>query len=180
MRTAIAMAAVAAVASFGFVHSSPAATRPAALDDATIVAILEQANAADIETGGLGAERATTKGVKDYGTMLSQVHTIVNQKARDLAKKLGVTPTPPKDDQAAKDHAAVMAKLRGLKGAEFEKAFLEHEQAYHAAVLTAVKGTIVPAIQNAELKEFVVSLAPAFEAHRLAAENLLKQQAAKP
>src|SRR5262245_4836599 len=98
MRSVIAVAAVAAVASFGFIHSSPADARTTALDDATIVAILEQANSADVATGSLGAERAQTKGVKDYGTMLSQVHTIVNQKTRELAKKLGVTPTPPKDD----------------------------------------------------------------------------------
>jgi putative membrane protein len=87
-----------------------------------------------------------------------------------------VTPAPVADDQSAKEHAAVMTRLRALHGAEFDRAFLEHERDYHAAVLSAVKSTIVPAIQNQELKDFVVSLAPAFEAHRLAAVNLLEKQ----
>ena len=49
------------------------------------------------------------------------------------------------------------------------------EQAFHAAVLSAVKTTLLPAITNQELKDFVTSLAPAFEAHRLGAENLEKK-----
>jgi putative membrane protein len=157
-----------------------AEAQPAArLDDAQIVAIFDLANTADIETGRLGAARAQAKEVKDYATMLHQVHTQVRQNGRDLAKKLGITPTLPKDDKSADAHAAVMAKLGTLEGAEFDRAFLEHERAFHAAVLEAVKTTLLPAIQNAELKSFVVSLAPAFEAHRLAAEDLQKQLAAK-
>ena len=148
------------------------APQTVALDDAAIVAIFDLANTADIETGGLAAKRADSKEVRDYGKMLSDVHTAVRKQGRDLAAKLGVTPALPKDDTSARDHAAVMAKLSKLHGAEFDRAFLEHEEAFHAAVLAAVKSTLLPAISNQELKDFVVSLAPAFEAHRLAAANL--------
>ncbi len=48
--------------------------------------------------------------------------------------------------------------------------------AYHKAVLDAVTTTFLPAIKNAELKAFVEKVAPAFHAHMLAAENLLKKQ----
>ena len=41
-------------------------------------------------------------------------HKQVHQLGRALAKKLSVTPTPPKDDQGAKDHAAAMAELEAL------------------------------------------------------------------
>jgi putative membrane protein len=169
---------VAAVAVSLLVTRANARTASAAgasLDDATIVAIFDAANTADIETGALGAERAQNKEVRDYGTMLAQVHVQVRKAGRDLAKKLNVTPTPPKNDQGARDHQAAMEKLRGLSGAEFDRAFLQHEQAFHAAVLSALKTTLIPAIQNKELKDFVVSLGPAFEAHRLAAENLQKR-----
>ena len=149
--------------------------RRAALDDPTIVAIFDVANTADIETGALGAEKAQSKEVRDFGKMLAEVHTAVRKQGRDLAAKLKVTPTPPKDDQSARDHAAVMQKLRGLSGPAFDRAFLQHEEAYHAAVINALKTTLIPAIQNKELKDFVVSLGPAFEAHRLGAENLLKK-----
>ena len=147
-----------------------------ALDDATIVAIFDAANTFDIETGSLAVKRAENAEVRDYGKMLSQVHTEVRKKGRELAAKLGVTPTTPKPFQMAVDHAATMQKLRGLKGAAFDRAFLQHEQAYHAAVLDAVKTTLLPAIKNQELKDFVASLGPAFEAHRLAAENLERKE----
>lgn len=162
------------------VAAQRANARPTAgLDDAQIVAIFDLANTADIETGRLGADRAQAKDVRDYATMLHQVHTQVRQNGRDLAKKLGITPKLPTDDTSAAAHAAVMAKLGALRGAEFDRAFLEHERAFHAAVLDAVKTTLLPAIQNTELRDFVVSLAPAFEAHRLAAENLQTKLAAR-
>lgn len=157
--------------------AAPAASAP--LTDAQIVAIFDLANTADIETGRLGAARASNTEVRDFATMLAQVHTQVRQNGRDLAAKLGVTPALPDGDTSAEAHARVMARLGKLTGAEFDAAFLEHERAFHVAVLAAVKSTLLPAIQNAELRQFVVSLAPAFEAHRLAAENLLAKTASR-
>jgi putative membrane protein len=176
-KTFFAVAAIAAVVAVVTISNRADAKggASATLDDPTIVAIFDAANTADIETGALAAERGQNKEVKEFGRMLSDVHVAVRQQGRDLAKKLGVTPTPPSDDTSARDHAAVMQRLRGLKGAEFDRAFLAHEEAFHAAVLNAVKTTLLPAIGNQELKSFVTSLAPAFEAHRAGAENLLRK-----
>ena len=146
-----------------------------ALDDATIVAIFDAANTSDIETGELGAKMGSTKAVRDFGAMLARDHKQVRQQGRDLAKKLGVAPTPPKDDESAKQHSAVMKKLMTLKGAEFDMAFLQNEVGYHEAVIGAVTNTLLPAIQNAELKNLVVTVAPAFAAHRDAAKNMLEK-----
>ena len=70
-----------------------------------------------------------------------------------------------------------MATLRSKHGADFDRAYLAHEVAYHQAVIDAVNKTLLPAIQNAELKAFVVKIAPAFQAHLVAAENLQKKLA---
>jgi putative membrane protein len=153
--------------------------RTATLDDPTIVAIFDAANTADIETGQLAAERGHSKEARDFGAMLTRDHNAVRQLGRDLAKRLGVTPTPPADDASAKAHADAMATLRGLRGAEFDHAFLQHEAAFHKSVLDAVRTTLLPAIKNEELKALVVKVAPAFEAHMIAAQNLDKQLAAK-
>ena len=177
-RIAVAGLVVALSASGAFAASATSwmnqgrTIAPAPLDDATIVAIFDAANTADIETGTLAAERGSTKEVRDFGAMLARDHKMVRQQGRDLAKKLGVTPTPPADDQGARDHAAAMKRLRALSGAEFDHAFLQHEVAFHKAVIDAVKSTLLPAIRNAEVKELVVKVAPAFEAHMMAAENL--------
>lgn len=153
------------------------ATRP--LDDATIVAIFDAANTADIETGKLAAERGASKEVRAFGAMLAHDHEQVRQMGRDLARKLGVTPTPPADDAGARAHSAAMTKLRALSGADFDRAFLAHEESFHAAVIAAVTTTLLPAIQNAELKALVTKVAPAFEAHRRAANDMARQLASK-
>jgi len=149
------------------------ATRSAALDDPTIVAIFDAANTWDMETGALGVKRAHKKEVRDFAEQLVRDHKMVRQQGRDLAGKLGVHPTPPKDFAMAKDHAAAMRKLRKLHGAAFDKAFLENEVAYHKAVIDAITSTLLPAIQNAELKQLVVKVAPAFQAHMAKAQSLL-------
>ena len=110
--------------------------------------------------------------------MLVRDHKGVRQQGRDLAKSLHVTPTPPKDFAMAKDHAAAMKKLRALHGAAFDQAFLAHEVAYHQAVIDAVTKTLLPALQNQQVKDLVTKVAPAFQAHMVAAENLQKQVAA--
>jgi len=149
-----------------------------ALDDATIVAIYDAANTADIETGNLGSTKGSTAKIRDYGAMLRVAHTAARQQGRDLARKLGVTPTPPKGDKSAAEHAAVMKHLRGLSGPAFDRAFLEHEIAYHKAVIAAVQGTLLPAISNADLKALVVGVAPVFVQHQMVAEKLLAEMPA--
>jgi putative membrane protein len=98
---------------------------------------------------------------------------MVRQQGRDLAKKLGVHPTPPKDFGMAKDHEAAMKTLREAKGTAFDRAFLQHEVNYHKAVIDAVTGTLLPAIQNQELRDLVTRVAPAFQAHMIAAQQKL-------
>jgi putative membrane protein len=68
-----------------------------------------------------------------------------------------------------------MVSLRAKRGAEFDRAFLEHEVAFHQAVIDALQTRLLPAIQNEELKALVVKVAPAFQAHMLAAQQLEKQ-----
>ena len=163
----------AAIAAPTFAQAQAAAPK---LDDAAIVGIFDAANGWDIATGSLASKNSMRTDIREFGDMLATVHKAVQQQGRDLAKKLGVTPTPvAKDFALAVAHEAAMKKLTPLKGAAFDKAFLEHEVAYHAAVIDAVTNAFLPAIRNAELKKFVQDLAPAFVAHKAKAEELLKK-----
>ncbi len=147
------------------------------LDDPTIVAIFDNANTWDIATGNLGAKKGTTKEIRDFGAQLVRDHTNVRQQGRDLATKLGVkVPALPKDFQMKKDHDAAMKKLEGLSGPAFDKAFLQNEVDYHKAVIEAVNTTLMPALQNQQVKDLVTKVAPAFKAHEDMAQNLLNKQ----
>jgi putative membrane protein len=158
---------------------APAESPAPALDDATIVAIFDNANTADVATGKLASERGHSKEVRQFGAMLARDHAMVRQQGRDLAKKLGVTPSPPANDKSAQDQAAVLHRLSALTGAEFDRAFLQREVQFHKDVIAAIQTTLLPAIKNEELKALVVKIAPAFQAHLQMAENLNKQLAAK-
>lgn len=157
----------------------PSAGEAQELDDATIVAIFDAANTADIETGTLAMERGQTKEVRDYGAMLVRDHKAVRQMGRDLAAKLKVTPTPPADSASARAHAEAMAKLRKAPASEFDQAFLAHEVAFHQAVLDAVNATLLPAIDNGELRALVVKVGPAFAGHRDAASAIASRIASQ-
>jgi putative membrane protein len=146
------------------------------LDDPTIVAIFDAANTYDIETGSLAATKGSTKTVRDFGAMLARDHRMVRQQDRDLAKSLGVTLTPPANFALAKAHADAMKSLRASSGKAFDRVYLQQEVDFHSAVIDAVTKTLLPAIQNAQVKDLVTKVAPAFVAHRDAAQNLLDKQ----
>jgi len=174
-RTPAAILAWGALGLMGGTRALHAQAAPK-LDDPTIVAIFDAANSWDMETGGLGAQKGSTQAVRDYGAMIRRDHDTVRQQGRDLATKLRVTPTPPgKDFALYLDHVTAMQTLTTSSGAAFDKAFLEHEVSYHKAVIDAVNTTLLPQLQNAEVKELVVKVAPAFQAHMLAAERLLTE-----
>lgn len=175
MRTAIrtSLAGISAVVVAFTIPGVPRTAGAQTLNDPTIVAIFDAANTWDMETGALAVKKAKSHDVHEFAEMLVRDHKAVRQQGRDLAKKLGVTPTPPANFGMAKDHAAAMASLGKLSGAAFDRAFLAHEVAYHKAVLDAVTTTLLPALQNAEVKDLVTKVGPAFQAHMMKAQSLL-------
>lgn len=163
----------------GASRSPDAHARVAApLTDANIAAIFDAANTFDIETGQIAAEKGSAKDVRDFGTQLARDHAVVRSQGSALVKKLGVSAMLPEGSAMvaglAKDHVDAMQKLRATeRGPGFDRAFLEHEVAYHQAVIDAVTSTLLPAIQNAELRTLVTTVAPNFQAHKLMAQSLL-------
>src|SRR5687768_9077648 len=103
--------------------SSNAESKPATdgkLNDPTIVAIFDAANTWDIETGKLAIDRGQSKDVREFGEMLARDHKMVRQQGRDLAARLGVTPTPPADFAMGKgscgsDQEAERTSRRGVR-----------------------------------------------------------------
>ena len=93
-------------------------------------------------------------------------HTAVNTQATDLVKKLGVkpedNPTSPKLKQGGDDN---LKYLEGLSGADFDKAYINHEVTYHQEVIDAIDKTLIPSAKNPELKAFIVNVRPAFIGH---------------
>jgi putative membrane protein len=172
-RQIIIPACLVAVSALGTTTPRVAAAQNSRLNDPTIVAIFDAANTYDMETGQLAVSHSRSNEIREFGRMLVRDHRSVRAQGRDLARSLRVTPTPPRNFAMARDHARAMRQLSALRGRAFDRAFLQHEVDYHNAVIDAVTNTLLPAIQNARLKDLVTKVAPAFVAHRDKAQSLL-------
>jgi len=144
----------------------PAAVGAQAVTDAQIASIVVTANQVDIDAGKLASERAAKAEVKQFGALMVTDHTGVNKAAVDLVTKLNVTPQDNPTSQTLKAGGEKnVAHLKTLKGAAFDKAYVDQEVAYHTAVLEAVDKTLIPNASNADLKALLVKVRPAFVAH---------------
>ena len=134
--------------------------------DPQIAHIVVTANAVDIDAGKLAETKGTNKDVKAFGKQMVTDHTGVNQQAVALVTKLKVTPEDNPTSQSLKSGGEQnVAPLKKLKGAAFDKAYIDHEVAYHQQVLDAVDKVLIPNAKNAELKALLVKVRPAFVAH---------------
>jgi len=147
--------------------ASAQASAPAAgPTDAQIAHIVVTANQVDINAGKLAQSKASNKEVKAFAKQMVTDHTGVNKQATALVKKLKVKPEDNPTSKSLKSGGEEnLKKLKGLKGKDFDKAYIEHEVAYHQAVLDAIDKTLVPNAKNEELKALIVKVQPAFVAH---------------
>ncbi len=145
----------------------------AAVTDPQIAAIVVTANQVDIDAGKLASQKSGNKDVKAFAKTMVRDHTGVNQSATALVRKLNVTPeSNPTSESLKKGGDDNLAKLKGLSGKAFDAAYVDHEVAYHQAVIDAMDKTLIPGAKNAELKALLVKVRPAFVAHLDHAKHL--------
>lgn len=143
------------------------------VSDAQIAAIVVTANQVDIDAGKFAADKSTDDAVKGFATTMVTDHSAVNKSAVDLVTKLKVTPEENDTSRALKAGGDQnIAALRGLSGKAFDKAYVDHEVAYHEQVIAALDSVLIPNAQNAELKALLVKVRPAFIAHLEHAKHL--------
>jgi putative membrane protein len=154
--------------------AAPAAQASAeSITDAQIASIVVTANQVDIDAGRAAAAKTTNAEVKKFAQLMVTDHTGVNKSATELVTRLKVTPEDNETSQALKEGGATNLKtLSALSGPAFDKAYVDHEIAYHQQVLDAVDKTLIPNSKNAELKALLVKVRPAFVAHLEHARHL--------
>ncbi len=136
------------------------------VNDAQIASIVVTANQVDIDAAKVAKSTSSNAEVKKFADLMVTDHTGVNKSAVALVTKLNVTPEDNPTSQSLKSGGEQnVSNLKTLKGAAFDKAYIDHEVAYHQQVLDAVDKTLIPSAQNAELKALLVKVRPAFVAH---------------
>src|SRR6188472_2211711 len=145
---------------------SGAAALAQGVTDPQIAAIVVTANQVDIDAGKVAETRATNADVRQFGRMMVTSHAGVNKQATELVTRLKVTPENNPTSQSLKSGGEMnVAHLQTLTGAEFDKAYVDHEVAYHQQVLDAIDKTLIPGAANSELKALLEKVRPAFVAH---------------
>lgn len=154
------------VALSAFLCTGAFAQADPAFNDAQIAHIGVTANQIDVDYGQYALKNSNNAEVKRFAQTMIDDHSGVIKAATALANKLGVTPQDNAMSKSLLEGAAAMnKKLSSLKGAEFDKAYVNNEVEYHKAVITAVHTLLIPQIQNAEVKELFVSISPVLDTH---------------
>jgi len=141
--------------------------------DPQIAGIVVAANKIDVDAGKIAKSHSKNKEVQQFAQQMIKDHTAVNKQAAALAKKLNVKPAESDTSKALKTGAKQNeANLKKLKGADFDKAYVNHEVDYHQQVLDAIDKVLIPNAKNAELKGLIEKVRPAIQAHLDHAKHL--------
>jgi putative membrane protein len=134
--------------------------------DPQIVGVVTAADQIDIDAAKLALKKTKNDQVKQFAQQMIDDHTKLQSSVNDLGKKLNVKPEPSATSKSLKTAAAAEnKKLQGLKGAAFDKEYIDHEVDYHQQVLDAAGKVLIPNAQNAELKSALEGAAPLLQGH---------------
>lgn len=141
--------------------------------DAEIAHIAYTAGQIDIAAARQALAKSSNAEVRGFAETMLRDHQAVEDKALALVKKLGVTPTDNATSIAlARQARETHAKLGTLKGAEFDRAYVDNEVAFHRTVNGALKTILIPSADNGELKGLLQAGASLFGEHQVHAEHL--------
>ena len=168
--TAMANDTTATAATADTTMAAPAA--PAALTDANIFYILDNANKLDSAAGSIAATKGTAADVRDFGKRMMRDHHALRKEGEDLATKLKITPEAAANDNSQASYDQTMSTLNGAaKGKDFDKAYIDNEVTAHTAVLQTLTNAM-SAAQNAELKNLIQKAAPKVQEHLDLAQSI--------
>lgn len=162
----------AAIAAIGLL-ASPALAQEAKPTDPQIAHIAYTAGVIDINAARQALKKTRNKEVRQFAQDMVRDHEAVNKQALALVKKLHVKPEDNDTSRSLSTQAGdKLAELSRLKGAEFDKAYVDNEVAYHKTVNNALETQLIPSASNAELKNLLQTGLKIFQGHEQHAEHV--------
>ena len=144
--------------------------------NAELTGFLNGYNDAEIEIGQMAQPKATDAGVKAFAQQIVTDHRALKTAVNTAVQGINVTPAMPADDEdLIEDHQAAMKDLTAkAKGADFDKAFIEHEVAMHKKVLDEIEDSLGRG-KNTEIRAVLEKARDGVKAHLTTAEALEKK-----
>jgi len=147
----------------------------------SILAHVHHVNQMEIDMGKLAQQKGTSA-VKRYGEQLVKDHMANDKDVIAFAKKRGVAKLPadvPATEADKAEHKQMMedmAKLKTLKGADFDRDFVNLMVAGHDKELTKLDTALAQA-SDTELQDMLRSMKPVLQRHADTARDLQKGNA---
>ena len=161
---AIGFAALMAFSASAAVAQDKAADK----DSVKFIKAAIQGNYAEIDAGKLAQEKGKSDGAKQYGAMLVKDHSAANEKAKQAASQLGVTPPT----GASVMEKAEYLKLKVLSGDTFDRSFAKGMVKDHEA---AIKDYQKASSKNDAAGAYAKETLPTLQNHLKEAQALNQQ-----
>lgn len=126
-----------------------------------------QGGLAEVELSRLAQTNAQSPEVKQFAQMMLTDHSKANDELRSIASQKGVTLPAALDPK----HQAIMQRLQGLKGAEFDAAYVEAMIQDHEET-TALFRTQSQNAADPQAQAFAAKHLPAIEGHLKMARSI--------
>ena len=145
------------------------------MNDLQYAHIAYTADNIDIRYAHLALALSKNPKIHEFANTMIRDHTAVNEAALGLLDKLGASA---QDNTFSQDLNANADKIvdgfAKLRGAEFDVAYAENELAYHQTVNNLVENTMIPNIDNEEVRALFEQGLEIFKAHERHAEMMVK------
>jgi putative membrane protein len=168
------------IAAFGIILGGAvlAAAPPPAptLDDAKILEILDVVNTGQIDQAQLALSRTQAAPVKTFARAMIEDHTDVRDEGREIAKRIGITPTPcPISNDLKAENSQTISQLRPLHKGQFDHAYMESQVTIHRRVLGLIDARLLPDARAAEVKALLSGVRGHVDEHLEKAEKVVEK-----
>lgn len=143
-------------------------------DDQKHFRALSEANLAEIESGKLAQQKASSAEVKKFGQHMVEDHGRMLDEMKQMgAKKNATIASAPN-----KEHQAAMKKLQAASGESFDRAYMDQMVKDHKKALKLAQNAAKNA-KDAELKAAAQKAVPEMQKHLKMAQDLSNQSQAR-
>jgi putative membrane protein len=128
--------------------------------DRLFARLIAVGGAAEVELAELAQQKATDGDVKDFAQMMIRDHSTANDQFAELARSANI----PLPEELHPDHQAVLDRLRGLSGRDFDLAYILAQIEDHQKTVQLLQWEIGSG-QDAPLQQFAAETLPTVFGH---------------
>lgn len=150
--------------------------RPArvTLTDGQVVGIVTVADNIDIRLAELALRKSTNRQVRSFATEMVRDHTSLNNAIGSLTRRLRIRPAQSSVTRELIGSAnQVGGQLAQLRGAAFDRAYINNEVSYHQQVIQATNQVLIPSARHPQLRAALTNARPIFVEHLRRAQRIM-------